>query len=259
LCRTNDEVEQISSWLLEHKLPVESEKTLNIRENSLIKELIAFLRFLNSPIDDLSFATFILGEIFTASAGLSVEQIREFLFNAHSDSGKNKGIYLYRLFRNRFPQVWDQCIEEFFRTVGFVPLYELVVTFLRTYGVLNRFEASQGFIMKFLEVVKEQEEDYQNIASFLEFFENELGENLYVHVAASDSINVVTIHKAKGLEFPVVVIPFFEMNLRVGGGFVVDPQGEHLRLLNLKKGEYTDFSPDLEARYRLEYKKAVVD
>jgi ATP-dependent exoDNAse (exonuclease V) beta subunit len=120
--------------------------------------------------------------------------------------------------------------------------------------------------MKFLEVIKEQEDDYQNIDSFLEFFENELAESLYVHVSASDSINVVTIHKAKGLEFPAVIVPFFEMNIRVGGGqnrsraFVVDSLGrDYLRLINLKKGEYTGFSPVLEARYRQEYKKALVD
>jgi len=62
--------------------------------------------------------------------------------------------------------------------------------------------------MKFLEVVKEQEEDNQNISRFLEYFRNELAENLFVQVSSSDSIRVLTIHKSKGLEFPVVIIPF---------------------------------------------------
>ncbi len=266
LCRTNDEVELVTSWLLERQLPVESEKTLNIREHPLVKEIVAFLRFLNSPIDDLSFATFVMGEIFTSASGLPAGKIREFLFQAHSGRDKDQGRYLYRAFRAKFPEIWDRYVEEFFKTVGFVPLYELAVTIIRTYGVLDRFAPAQGFIMKFLEVIKEQEDDYQNIDSFLEFFENELAESLYVHVSASDSINVVTIHKAKGLEFPAVIVPFFEMNIRVGGGqnrsraFVVDSLGrDYLRLINLKKGEYTGFSPVLEARYRQEYKKALVD
>jgi len=74
--------------------------------------------------------------------------------------------------------------------------------------VLERFPGAQSFIMKFLEVVKEQEEDNQNISRFLEYFRNELAENLFVQVSSSDSIRVLTIHKSKGLEFPVVIIPF---------------------------------------------------
>ena len=70
LVRKNDEVELLTSWLLENKIPVESEKTLSIRHNPYIKELVSFLKFLNSPIDNLSFASFILGDIFSEASGL---------------------------------------------------------------------------------------------------------------------------------------------------------------------------------------------
>ena len=73
-------MERISSWLIAEGLPVESEKTLNIAENHRIKELTAFLRFLNSPIDNLAFASFILGDIFIQASGISGRQIRDFLF-----------------------------------------------------------------------------------------------------------------------------------------------------------------------------------
>jgi len=205
LCRSNEDVERVTSWLLEKKLPVESEKTLNIRENTFIKQIISFLTFLDSPIDDLAFATFIMGDIFTAASGLTNEQIREFLFSARHS---RRRAYLYRAFREAFPSIWEGHIEEFFKTVGFVPLYELVITFLKDFCVLERFPGAQSFIMKFLEVVKEQEEDNQNISRFLEYFRNELAENLFVQVSSSDSIRVLTIHKSKGLEFPVVIIPF---------------------------------------------------
>jgi ATP-dependent helicase/nuclease subunit A len=264
LCRSNEDVEKVTSWLLEKKLPVESEKTLNIRVNSVIRELTAFLTFLNSPIDDLAFATFIMGEIFTKASGISNEKIRGFLFRSGSRSRHKVRPYLYRSFKNEFPQAWESFIEEFFKTVGFVPLYELVITILRTFGVLERFPGAQGFVMKFLEVIKEQEEDNQNIARFLEYFENELPENLFVHVASSDSIRVLTIHKAKGLEFPVVIIPFFEVNVRIGTGqntkasFVIDARDENLHLTSLKQ-DFSKFSPGLEFRYRGEYKQALID
>jgi ATP-dependent helicase/nuclease subunit A len=264
LCRSNEDVEKVTSWLLEKKLPCESEKTLNIRENSIVRELIAFLTFLNSPIDDLAFATFIMGEIFTKASGIPVEDMRDFLFSVGSSSRHQAKPYLYRMFKKQFPAVWESLIEDFFKTVGFVPLYELVITVLRQFGVLERFRHAQGFVMKFLEVVKDQEEDNQNIARFLEYFNNELPENLFVHVASSDSIRVLTIHKAKGLEFPAVIIPFFEVNIRIGSGqntkasFVIEAQDEKLGLVSLKS-EYIKFSPDLEQRHRREYKKALID
>jgi len=264
LCRSNADVELITSWLLEKKLPVESEKTLNIRENSLIKELTAFLTFLNSPIDDLAFATFILGEIFAGVSGISHQTIRDFLFRAGAGKRHQQRPYLYRVFRNEFPGEWERFIEEFFKTVGFVPLYELCITIMRQFQVLEHFPQAQGFFMKFLEVIKEQEEDNQNIARFLDYFADELPENLFVHVASSDSIRVVTIHKAKGLEFPAVIIPFFEINVKIGAGqsrkasFVIDSRDDHLGLTSLKT-EYARYSPELELKYRQEYKKAFID
>jgi ATP-dependent exoDNAse (exonuclease V) beta subunit len=264
LCRSNEDVEKVTAWLIERKFPVESEKTLNIRENSLIKELISLLTFLDSPIDDLAFATFIMGEIFTKASGISNEKIRRFLFKAGSGARHRAKPYLYRSFRNEFPQAWEGFIEEFFKTVGFVPLYELVITVCRKFEVLDRFPQSVGFVMKFLEVVKEQEEDNQSIGRFLEYFADELAENLFVHTASSDSIRVMTVHKAKGLEFPVVIIPFFEINIRIGSGtgskasFVIDAKNEYLSLTSLKQ-DYIKFSPDLESRYRKEYTKTLID
>lgn len=264
LCRSNDDVEQVTSWLLEQKMPVESEKTLNIRENPFIKEIIAFLTFLNSPIDDLAFATFVMGEIFTGASGISGERVRDFLFSVGSGTRHTDRPYLYRTFKNAFPSAWENYIEGFFKTVGFVPLYELVITFLMDFRVQERFPHAQGFIMKFLEVIKEQEEDNQNIARFLEYFRNELPENLFVHVSSSGSIRVLTIHKSKGLEFPVVIIPFFEVNVRIGAGvntrssFVVDAREERLSLVSLKQ-DYAKFSPRLAERLRMEYKRSLID
>jgi ATP-dependent helicase/nuclease subunit A len=72
----------------------------------------------------------------------------------------------------------------------------------------------------------------------------------------------LTIHKAKGLEFPVVIIPFLEMSIKAGssdkdGGqsFVWEMEEEGTRLLRLKES-YTRFAPELKARYIKEYKDA---
>lgn len=266
LARKNKEVELLTSWLLEKDIPVESEKTLNIRENSYIKELVSFLKFLNSPIDNLSFASFIIGDIFSKASGLDSQEMHGFIFGLNprtqllrkaATTHLGVRVYLYREFRLRFPEIWETLMEDFFKSVGLVPLYELVISILGKFKVLNKFPEYQGFFMRFLELIKEQDEENPSLSSFLEFFDKAAPEDLYVNITESDSVKILTIHKSKGLEFPVVIIPFLEMNVKVDSR-VAAADGEDLKLVYLKK-RYRDFSPYLAGQYKGEYIKSFID
>jgi hypothetical protein len=57
-------VVEISSWLNAAKIDFLSMSTLDIRKRKVVGELLALLRFLDSPIDELSFTTFVTGELF---------------------------------------------------------------------------------------------------------------------------------------------------------------------------------------------------
>ena len=264
LARSNAEVELFSLWLIERGIPVESEKTLNIRENPYIKELVSFLKFLNSPIDNLSFASFILGDIFARASGIDRQLMPDFIFGLNLKK-KAQTNYLYIELRQSYPEFWSALIEEFFKNVGLVPLYELVVSVLAKFKVLENFPEHQGFFMKFLELIKVQEEDNQNLSLFLEFFESNQADELYVNTCACEAVKVLTIHKSKGLEFGVVVIPFLEINIKPGAGqnksgaFMVYPDRDKLALSYLVKDESLDFSAELKNRYIDEYKKAFID
>ncbi|MDD5432151.1 MAG: UvrD-helicase domain-containing protein [Candidatus Omnitrophica bacterium] len=256
LTRKNDEVELLTSWFMEERIPVESEKTLDIRQNSYIKEIVSFLKFLNSPIDNLSFVSFITGEIFCRASGLKLDKIQDFLFELN-ENRKNDAVYIYREFRLRFPKVWDDLIEEFFKSVGFVPLYELVISIFSRFNVLNDFSEYQGFFMKFLELVKEEEDKTLDIDSFLESFENTNSEDLYVNATQTNAVKIITIHKSKGLQFPVVIVPFLEMDVKVNS-HIVNASDDCLQLLRIKK-EYAEFSPMLMGIYRRNYLKSFID
>ncbi|MCM8781033.1 MAG: UvrD-helicase domain-containing protein [Candidatus Omnitrophica bacterium] len=270
LTRKNEDVKLMTEWILRQGIPVESEKTLNIRENPFIKELVSFLRFLNSPIDDLSFASFILGEIFSSVSGIANHRLHEFIFDQNLKRHAKTESYLYREFRNAFSSVWDELIEEFFKSVGFIPLYELVVSIIERFKILENFPDYQGFFMRFLELIKKKESDYPTLALFLEYFEHAREDELYVYVADSDAIKILTIHKAKGLEFPVVILPFVELEFKIGAArspratnFIIQKDedtifGSGIRLLRLKK-RYTVYSAKLREEYKKEYIKVIVD
>lgn len=262
LTRSNDEIEQITSWLMEEGISVESERTLNIKENPIVQDLISFLQFLNSPIDNVAFTTFILSDVFTKAAGIKKEDLHRFVFGLRKRLSEEKDIYIYKEFRSTYEQAWDQFIDEFFKNVGLYPLYELMISIVSRLAVLTHFPHQQGFVMRFLEAIKEQEEENTDIASFLENFEALESEDLYVNVSDSDSIKVMTIHKAKGLEFPVVIIPFLGATIRVGSGgglgqqsYLMDFQQDHLALLRIKS-KYLKFSEKLSEIWHKEYVKA---
>lgn len=266
LARTNKQAELATGWLLDAKLPVESEKTLNILEHSSVREVVALLEFLAAPLDNLAFASFILGESFTRISGIRGEEIRAFLFKIGLRVRNREKIYYYREFRESYRQVWDKLIEDIFRKAGFLPLYELIVSIVNRFELLKRLEndpplerrrAGQGFLVRFLEIVKEKEEESLDIAGFLEYLKTAPEEDLYVQTRESHSIRVMTVHKAKGLEFPAVIVPFTEIEPKVDNFHIEEKDGQ-LAPLNIAK-QYTKFNRTLEEIRRKEYLKSILD
>jgi exodeoxyribonuclease V beta subunit len=75
-------------------------------------------------------------------------------------------------------------------------------------------------------------------------------------------VQILTVHKAKGLEFPVVILPHLGMDVQVGTtgddytpSYVLHQEDSTLALLRLKS-KYYNFSDELYQIYAREYKKA---
>ncbi|MFH1644873.1 MAG: 3'-5' exonuclease, partial [Candidatus Omnitrophota bacterium] len=266
LARDNRDVKEITAWLIEESIPVESEKTLNMRYHPIIKELISFLKFLDAPTDNLSLASFLMGDIFLKATGLSRDTVCRFVFDNKKNKREEKNVYLYKRFKDSFPDIWNTVVADFFKSVGYVPVYELLVSILKRYSVMEHFSQYQAFVMGFLEFVKEKEDEYSGIGTFVCFFEKVEERELYIQVVESNAVNITTIHKAKGLEFGVVIVSFVEINIGVGSGggssrkpYVVESvETGELRLLQLKK-EYNKFSESLSNKFMLEYSKSLID
>ncbi len=207
----NDQVVAVSAWLNEIGVPMIPFSKLDIRNRKIMGELLALLKFLDSPLDDLAFTTFILGDIFKTKLkvdGRTTEltKLKDFLFAA----GKNKNRPLYIAFKKEFELLWSVYFEKLFKIVGYYPLYDLVTLIYREMEIHTLFPREEAALTRLLETIMEFEGlGLNNLREFLSRAGDEeaddTGWNIEVP-SSTEAVRVMSIHKAKGLGFPVVIL-----------------------------------------------------
>lgn len=235
LTARNEGTVRVTGWLNEKDISFISFSSLDIRRRKITGEIVSILNFLDSPTDDLSFASFVLGDIFRRVLERSGEGdpklMNEFIFrNRHEKP-------LYKAFQREFGELWDRYFSGLFRSAGYFPLYDLVAEVFNVFTIFDLMSGEEAALVKILEVVKEFEGGGNNsLRDFLAFASGEEGEREWdMEVPkGEDAVKVMTVHKAKGLEFPVVIILLYEEGNR-GFDYVVQEDDESVRLLKITK------------------------
>jgi ATP-dependent helicase/nuclease subunit A len=259
LAYRNEGVVNITTWLNEVNVPFISYSSLDIRTRKLTAEIVALLTFLDSPPDDLSFAGFVLGDIFRkaleASKKVELQALHEFLFRNREKKP------LYKTFREEFPEVWKIYFEDLFKSTGYLPLYDLVSEIYRIYRIFDHFTEEEATLVKILEVIKNFEgEGRNNPGDFLKAaLDEEAGESDWTIDVPEGipAIKVMTIHKAKGLGFPVAILLIYEETSR-GFKYILDEgtAGVNLLKINQQIMKAGDF---LQEKYEEERLKDLVN
>lgn len=174
LTRKNTHASDVAKYLLEQNINVISSESLLLSQSTDVGFIISLLKYLYNTKDVIAEAECLY-------------------FLQKSVDGK-----LDEYLLTNYPQLNSNTLLKF-------PLYEV---FEKMSGVFFQSQPNP-YIQFFLDMVHSYTSRYNNDAGeFLQWWEEKKDKTSIVIPQGINAVNVMTIHKSKGLEFPVVIYPF---------------------------------------------------
>jgi ATP-dependent helicase/nuclease subunit A len=209
----NETLTNISTWLNEEGFDFLSYSSLDVRKRKIIAELVFLLKFLDSPVDDFSFSSFLLGDIskkfFSKDVVNWESKVENFLLSCNKKLGYDGQPY-YKRFQKHFPYIWENYFSNILKKIGFLPLYDLLTEVYNRFSLFDNFPDEESALIKLLEVVLKFESEGSGLKKFIEFYETSGDEDeRFWDVSkpiGKDAMTLMTVHQAKGLEFPAVIL-----------------------------------------------------
>jgi ATP-dependent exoDNAse (exonuclease V) beta subunit len=230
----------ISQHLMQEGIPVSSSETLLLRNHPGVQFVITLLKHLLIPEDK--------NHIFDLLLYLSVAQedrhnwihrhldaIDEVLSSYHFYSGQNR----------------------------LRPVYEVVETAIRQFDLGGQKDAYLIFLMDLIHEIGQSRDP--SIQTFLEYWTIK-EEKLSISAPEGfDAVTLMTVHKSKGLEFPVVVFPFansdiyYEKDPKLWLPVTPERYNGFNAVLVSKKKTLLNYDPPAPERYSEEQEKLELD
>lgn len=172
-----------------------SDYSLTLSNSPAIIFIISTLRVLDNPADDISRAAmlryFLLSEGYEDADKVSLEAT-----SLREGSG------------DHFPDGFSGFME---RTAG-LPVFEAVENIIGFFGI-GRQPWNTAYLFSFQDLVLNfQGKGKNDFRSFLDWWDTTGNASSVVLPAGQDAARIFTIHKSKGLEFKVVILPFLSWN-----------------------------------------------
>lgn len=233
LYRMNAQSNNLENHLLKGGIPYRMVGGLRFYERKEIKDLIAYLSVINNPSDTLRLRRIVnepkrgIGEATMATAVQISQAVDVSLFEVLEHAGdfptlaRKSGALMQfaQMIRSLMQKEQELSLEEFFRAVledtGYLRYLEL----MGDEGV-TRIENVNELTTNIIKYEESTEEP--SLGGFLE--EVALFTDLDNYDTSADAVTLMTMHAAKGLEFPFVFIPGMEEGIFPGMQSMYNPE-----------------------------------
>lgn len=212
LTRSRKDGSLVANWLVDAGIPVVSSESLLLMACPEVKMMVALLHILLNPADKVA-----------------VVEAMHLLAKWSIGGSEN----LHKLWSDVLPNIRGEDpipqvgFIDFLRQMGIdfnssnlqrLPLYDLCEQLIRMFGLNTNPNA---YLQFFLDVVHKQGVGRgMGLSAFLEYWDEQQAELSVVVPEQLDAVRIMTIHKAKGLEFPVVIFPFASDNARTDRNYL---------------------------------------
>lgn len=207
LVRKNAQGAEIADYLMNYhrenpdsgyRFDVLSEESLFIDKSIAVKCLLAFFTYLNNPSDKVALKT-----LWHYYALLHEVELSHSLFYQHTlpDALKEKEAQLLSM-ENRLLQL---------------PLVELMEEGLSFLGLTEK-QQDLAYVSGFKEAVFDfVKKNRADLSGFLDWWELNKGKRTVKIPEDHDAMRILTIHKSKGLQYKVVIMPFLDWKIVASG------------------------------------------
>ncbi|MCK5907395.1 MAG: UvrD-helicase domain-containing protein [Flavobacteriales bacterium] len=195
LTRNNKEGVSVSNYLIENGIEVISKESLLIKNNEQVDFCIQSLKLINYS-DDFD-ARLKAIEYLIASDAINVENYQR--HDVYSKFVKLSTEKFYSELK-KYGIIFD--VNSFLK----LPFYDAIEEFIRTFNLAENASIEIQFFLDF--VLEFTSKNNTGINSFLEHWEDKKEKLSLVIPEGLDAVQVMTIHKSKGLEFPIVIFPY---------------------------------------------------
>ena len=192
LVRTKKQGIAISNYLTKNSIDIVSSETLLLKNSKKVAFIINLLKFIFLPNNKEAAADFLY---YLCSKNINDElkhtTIKGLIHQSNKVVFEQLSEYGYSFNENEFIQL---------------PFYDSIEYIIRCFQLI---EESDAYILAFLDFVLEyQNKKGKGLGDFLENWDRKR-ESLSISIPeGKNAVTIMTIHKSKGLEFPVVIFPF---------------------------------------------------
>jgi len=191
LVRKKKEGVAIANYLSENGVDIVSSETLLIQNSEKVNFIIDVLQVILHPKDHSAWVRL----IYFLYEHLKIELDKHSFITSFDIKNKLDFFVKIKEFGIGFS------LENFNQ----IPFYEKIEEVIRAFNLTT---VSDAYLQFFLDIVFEQQQKGIDIQQFLDFWESKKDKLSIVAPEAENAVQIMTIHKSKGLEFPVVIFPY---------------------------------------------------